>query len=34
MWDIIELHPLDVNETAGSITVNEGLRALLDHSVC
>jgi hypothetical protein len=31
--DVIKLCPLNVNEAASSTTVNEGLRALLDHSI-
>jgi hypothetical protein len=31
--DVIELHPLDVNEAASSTAVNEGLCASLDCSV-
>jgi hypothetical protein len=32
--DIVELCPLNVNETASSSTVNEGLCASFDYGVC
>jgi hypothetical protein len=31
--DVIELHPLDVNEAASGAAVNEGLCSLLDRSI-